>query len=176
MTDALLGGKPGTSEGTLGSWDNPAIIQVHHPVELLGEARRFVGCGHDSLPGTCKRVDGLRNSDPCARVNAGEGLVEEQDIGVLNQRPGDQYPLLLPPRQLIDPAVRERGEAEPVYRVSHNLAILRSRSPQPPQVNIPASHDQAANINRKSPIDIGQLWQVGDAMVAGADPEPGNTD
>jgi hypothetical protein len=56
-------------------------------------------------------------------VDAGERLVQQVEIRVLRQRPGEEHALLLAARQLADLAVREIRHADAVE------AGLRARGP-----------------------------------------------
>ena len=57
-------------------------------------------------------------------VEAGEGLVEQQHPGVLDQGPGDQHPLALAAGELAEGLAREGLEADPLQRRPRRRAIL----------------------------------------------------
>ena len=59
-------------------------------------------------------------------VETGEGLVEQQHAGVLDQRPGDQHALALAAGEVAEGLLGERPQADPVER---RAAASRSRRP-----------------------------------------------
>src|SRR3712207_8101363 len=68
------------------------------------------------FPDTTLFRSGLR-----ALVHAGEGLVEEEDWGLLRKAAGEEDPLALAAGQLADLPVRERAQAHPADRKSTRL-------------------------------------------------------
>jgi hypothetical protein len=98
-------------------------------------------------------------------VDAGEGLVEQVEVGILRQRPGEEHALLLAARQLADLAVGEIGHADPVEAGlapdpdapdSARTARARGRDPSAPR----------RSRGREIPVDAGPLRHVGDRARA----------
>ena len=78
-------------------------------------------------------------------VHAGEGLVEQQHVRLLGERPGEEHALLLAAGQLADGAPRELGDAELVETARHHLAVGRLRAAQPAQAAVAPHHHHVAH-------------------------------
>ena len=74
------------------------------------------------------------------RVDGGEGLVEHDDAGVLQQKPREQHALHLPARQRADGAALETGQSDSSDGIADFLARILADAAE-----IPAF--------RQSPID-----------------------
>ncbi len=64
------------------------------------------------MPLRAEALEQLEHSLLGAHVDAGEGLVEQQDVRLLGQGAGEEDALLLPARELADGASGEVGDAE----------------------------------------------------------------
>ena len=56
-------------------------------------------------------------------VHAGEGLVQQEHVRLLGERPGEEHALLLAAAELADGAPLELGDAELVQAARHHLAV-----------------------------------------------------
>ena len=68
-----------------------------------------------------------------ADVHAGEGLVQQQHVRLLGERPREEHALLLAAAELADGALLELGDAELVQAARHHLAVGGSGPPEPAQ-------------------------------------------
>ena len=64
-------------------------------------------------------------------VHGIEGFVEEQQVGVLGERPRQQRALLLTAGQVADLPRAQVTQAEVLERLPHNLPVFFARSAQP---------------------------------------------
>src|ERR1022692_3253497 len=64
----------------------------------------------------------LPDAPPPRHVHSLRRLVEDEQLGVRNQRHGEPQPLLLSPRALPDPAARDRGDARPLQHLPDRAA------------------------------------------------------
>ena len=70
------------------------------------------------------------------RVEARERLVEDQDLGVVDQGGGQLHPLLVAERQLLDPVAGAVGHAQPLDPVAGGARRVLGREPvQPGEVH-----------------------------------------
>src|SRR5688500_7930518 len=112
--------------------DHAAMLDDGHaiaePFRLLHEVRReedraapFPDVSHQ-----------LPDGAPRLRIEARRELVEEDELGLVNQRERDEQPLLLPAGEVHEPRVALAGEPKPIeqdVRVDDALAIVQ-RGPQ----------------------------------------------
>ena len=56
-------------------------------------------------PGPLELVDEVPELPPGLGIEPGRRLVEEQEVGIADERAGEREPLLLSPRQRADPRV-----------------------------------------------------------------------
>jgi hypothetical protein len=110
--------------------DQPTPVQHGHAVGEPPGLPEEVGAEHDrpalfgSQPGDePDHLAGRRG------IQARGRLVEEQDLGSVEQGPGQSDPLPLPGREPVDPAVREVRERELVDEVVDPGRRLRGRQP-----------------------------------------------
>ena len=77
-----------------------------------------VGGDQDGLAHPAQFLQQFADLDAGPRVEAGRGLVEQQDLGIVQQHPGDREPLLHAPAQAVDLAF---GLVDEVGQVEHVL-------------------------------------------------------
>ena len=85
---------------------------VAHHGDLVGEAERLglvMGDEDRRDAGVVQDLgDGAAGRDPQPGVEGGEGLVEQHELGLAGEGPGERDALLLPARDLVRAARRER--------------------------------------------------------------------
>ena len=72
-------------------------------------------------------VDDVPQREPALRVEARRGLVEEQHVGLVHDRPRDHQPLRHPARQLVDVGLGPVGEPELLEQLA-GLAVCFLRA------------------------------------------------
>ena len=85
-------------------------------VEIGGHGGEVVMHADHRPPLGLQRLQNIDDRPLGGGVDAGEGLVQKVEIGLLRQRAGQEHPLLLPARKLADLAMREIRAA---LRASH---------------------------------------------------------
>src|SRR5208283_184054 len=95
------------------------------------------------------------------QVEAREGLVEQEDVPSLRQRPGQEGPLLLAAREHPDVAVREVGYPQLLERAVHPVAVVPAHPPEEPERGVAALLDHAPDRYREIPVDRVALGDVG---------------
>src|SRR6185437_2575660 len=71
-----------------------------------------------------------------AGVEPDGGLVQEQDLGIAEKRPGDLEPPALPAAVARDRSREQVGDAEPLRQIALPLTGLGWRNPPEPAVNV----------------------------------------
>ena len=98
---------------------DPALVHHHHQV---GQRHRLllgmgdVDEGHRQLGLPLLELG--PHPDAQERIERRQRLVEQQHLGLGDQRPGQRHALLLPAGELAGPAVRERAERHPVEQLA----------------------------------------------------------
>ena len=81
--------------------DHPALVDDHHPAAGHRDLGQDVGREHDRVAAG-ERADQLAGLDDLLRVEAGRRLVEDQHVGVVQDRLGEADALPVALRQLVD--------------------------------------------------------------------------
>ena len=125
----------------LGRWADlldPALAHHDDPVGQRHRLLLVVGHVHRRDPELAlDRPDLLAQGDPDLRVERGQRLVEEEDLGLDREGAGQRDPLLLAARQLVRVAVALVGQVDELEELADALAdlrpsgCLRTRSPNP---------------------------------------------
>ena len=141
-----------------------AAVEREHEVVVARGTREVVRGDHDGPSLVAPRVDQLPHRVLGGAVDAGEGLVEQQQLRVLRRDLGEQRALALAARQLAEPAAGEVVDGKRAHRVGDQLAVAIGHS-LPPAERAPAAHrDHVAHGGREHRLDRDLLGQVGDAV------------
>src|SRR5690606_19702589 len=92
-------------------------------------------------------------------------LVEQVELGVLHQRPGEEHALLLPAREPTDLAPREVAHADGLEGGQRPLALGPARAPEGAELAVEAHRDDVAGVRREVPVDAAALRHVADAVA-----------
>ena len=84
----------------------------------LLELGEDVAADEDGLAERAELAEQLAQLDPGARVEAGGGLVEQQHLGVVDERVGEAQALLHAARQALDVGVALVGEVDQLEQVA----------------------------------------------------------
>jgi len=94
-------------------------------------------------------------------IYAGEGLIQHDDVGVLDQGSGEQHPLSLATGEFPDSAMSESFHAEKSKAVARRCTVSTTRSGKGGPVPLPATHDNVLNRQWKIPTSQCALSDVG---------------
>ena len=108
----------------------PVIDDRHAVAEHLGLVHVVRGQQDGAAVGA-EAFEDVPQLPPRLRVEAGGRLVEEQQVGIAGQRARHRQPLLLPARQLADPAVPLALELDEPQQLGHVAAAPVERAEQP---------------------------------------------
>ena len=147
-------------------------VEQGDELEALRGGLHVVGRDEHGDARRAQTVEQLEHRLLGAHVDAGEGLVEQQDVRLLGERAGEKDALLLPAGELADRPPGEVGDAELLERAAHRLAVGRLRPLQRPQPAVAPHHDDVGDGHREAPVDLLALRHVGDGvgLVAGRAP------
>ena len=100
-------------------------------------------------------------------VDAGRGLIEQEELGVAHQCTGEEYTLLLSAGQSADVTLRVLRHAETVEDAAHPVAILFARPRQQSRVHGAAHQHDFLHGDGEIPVDGLELWDVSGGGAAG---------
>jgi hypothetical protein len=167
-----LGQEPLVEDEVLGrpGRDDPPIDQGRL-LEAMGRAGQVVGRGHDGSAGLGLGLEHVHQVFLGGGIDAGDGFVEEVQVGLGGERPGQEHPPALATGQRPDLAFDGRRHPDRGERVVDGGAIGGARSAQDPDPWHAAHHDHLADRHRELPVDRLGLGNVGDP--SGRDTGPG---
>ena len=147
-----LAGEAMGENGTLDQ--NGAITELRHTTEIMRRDQHYPALfaqlpqqRHDLLLGFY--------------VNAGEGLVEQNHLAVLGQRPGQKHPFFLAAGQLADLPFAEVGHIHPRQRRLHRLVIGGPGPAQQPHMAVASHHHHVFHQHREIPVHLFRLRHIG---------------
>ena len=110
-----------------------AHVQQHQPVEIVGRRFQVVVDDDHRLAPRAQLAQQVDDRALGGRIDAGERLVHEVELGVLRQRPRQEHALLLPAGELADLPVGVVGHADPApgSAAPARAAALPGRRTQP---------------------------------------------
>src|SRR5690625_586339 len=137
-----------------------AHVEYQQPVEVGAYGLQVVVDRDDGLAAGAQVPQDAHDRPLRHRVDAGEGLVEEVDVGVLHQGAGQEDPLLLAAGELAYLPVgvllhRDRAECLP-----SRLVLLASGPPDPAQVPVETHGDHVNRGGGEIPVDRSALGNV----------------
>ena len=104
-------------------------------------------------------VEQLQDPVVSRRIDARHGLVQQDHVGLLRDRPRDEGRRCCPPESSrICRSARSRCQDAPSHAA--RLSILRRRRAQPSRSRIPAHHHDIAHRHRELPVDVLPLRDV----------------
>ncbi len=112
-------------DATLGQ--HLAAIDDRDAGAQLLELGQDVAADEDRLAQRAQFAEQLAKLDPCPRVEAGGGLVEEQDLGVVDERVRQAEPLLHAARQRLDVLVALVAEVDELEEVADHASSAGRR-------------------------------------------------
>ena len=95
---------------------DPAVAHHHRPVDQRHHRAELVGDEHDGRAALLEAAERVGERLLVGQVDAGGGLVEQEQLGLAGQRAGDEHPLLLAAGELRDAVRRPVGEADDLER------------------------------------------------------------
>ena len=130
-------------------------------VEMVG------GDDHDGAP---RRVllDHVQDPLLAGDVQAGDGLIEHDDVGLAGQHLGDPDPLLLPSAEFAEAPVLELVHVELLARLPHGGPILAPEPSEQPPLAV-AAHGQHLSRGYGHPAGGKMLAHVGQILGHAAD-------
>jgi len=82
--------------------DEPAVLQEDRPLDDVGELTHFVQNRHQGQPLRAQPLKNLGQGLAAGAVDAGQRLIEDEQLGGADQGPGDEDPLGLPAGEDLD--------------------------------------------------------------------------
>ena len=148
----------GPAASTVPVQQHGAVAEFRHAAEIVGRDQH-----HPAL--VAQRAQQLDDRLLGLDVDAGEGLVEQDDPAVLRQRAGEEDALLLAARELADLALAEVAHADAVQRRSTASWSLAPGQAQHVHVAVAAHHHHVLDQNGEVPVDLLALRHIGDELA-----------
>ena len=102
--------------------EHPAVVDDRDARAQLLELGQDVAADDDRLAQRAQLAEELAQLDPGARIEPGGRLVEQQHLGVVDERVGEAQPLLHAAREALDVGVALVAEVDEVEQVADHLA------------------------------------------------------
>src|SRR3989304_1592633 len=100
------------------------LVEEQGQVEAGGHAGEVVSSHEESLPFVAQLLEKVNHVVLRGRVQAGHGLVQEQDVRLAGQGAGDEHAPLLAAGELADRPLRQRVQAQPLPAPGDDEAVL----------------------------------------------------
>ncbi len=143
----------------------------HHPAGEQEQMAGLVGVAevvrghHDGTAGGPLGLDHLEDPGAGHEVEAGERLVEEEQLCVLGEALGHERPLALAAGELVQGLSDQLGEPEGLDGAVDQPAILGAQPAYCSGGGVPAHRDRLVDAEREVRADLGALEHVGDAAA-----------
>ena len=146
-----------------GAAGDAAHVEQRDPVEVFGHGLQVVVDDDDGLARRTQFLEQLDDGAFGGGVHALEGFVHEVDVGVLDERAGQEGALLLAAGKLADLAVGVVLHADLVQGVQGEIGVLFARSANPAEGAVAAHRDHVEDAGGEVPVDAAALGDVADA-------------
>jgi hypothetical protein len=133
-------------------------------LEALRGAGQVVGRGDDGLAPERLGFEEVHQLLLRRRVDAGDRLVEQVDLGVRGQGPGEEHAPSLATGQPPDLDVALVGHADLLEGLRDRRPVSRAGAAKRPERRIAAHHDDVRDGHRERPVDHFGLRHVGDPV------------
>src|SRR5262245_59942812 len=121
---------------------DPPAVEEEDPLGELGGEVEVVEDGHPGEAGAIRGEEPVEDLDLVGDVEVGGGLVEEEELGLLRERLGEEDPLALPRGEGRDVPLGEGERARRLERALDGPRVLRLLPIEPPAVGKPADRDE----------------------------------
>lgn len=151
----------GQGEGGCFVGDDPALAQHHEPVAEAGGQGEVVQDGDDAGASAADRAQEVHRVELVGRVEGGDRLVGEQDLGLDREGAGEQHPHPLARRQARLRSLAQVGDVGARHRPGDRRVIGLARACEGTPVRQASEGDHLRNAHR--PADPSRLDQDGEA-------------
>jgi hypothetical protein len=154
MTRGAPSGAKGEDVARPARGEQPTPGQQCEAVAGAGRQAEVVGDDEGAAARRREFPDQREHLDAVAQIEMGRGLVEQQDLGILGQRPGDQHELSLAAGQLENGSVGEFGDPHPLHGALRALDVGRRLVAERTQVRRPAHQHDLTGAEGKGDLDV----------------------
>ncbi len=141
-------------------------VDQHDLIAEIGNAAEVVGGDQHQVAALAELAQQFDDRALGLDVDAGERLVEQDDLAFLGQGAGQEDALLLSARQLADLALAEARHADAFECGVDLAAVVLRGDAQEAHVAVAAHHHHVFDEDREVPVDVLALGDVGDAGCA----------
>ncbi len=147
-------------------WDQGPILKRPGWVKGKGDSFKKVGGCQEGATGAGEVGEDGADDLKGLAVDGIEGLVEKVEVGIVEEGPGEEDPLLLPAGEGVDLAVGEMGDPEFLQELVGAVPLGPTGSAEPASADVGAGHDHGANGDGEIPLDFATLGEVAGMRVA----------
>jgi hypothetical protein len=140
-----------------------AHIQHQHLIEIVGDGRQIVVDDDHAAPLPGQPAQERDDRALGGSIDAGKRLVEDQEVGLLDQCTCQEDALLLAAGQLPDLPVGKRRHIDLAETVHRELPLAWTDQLQSAEAGIEPHQDDIDDGRREVPVDAGALRHIGDA-------------
>ena len=137
-------------------------VDEHDLIAEFGDGAEVVGGNENEPTLVAEFAEQTHDRLLGADIDAGKGLVEEDDAAGLSEGAGHEDAFLLPAGKLADLAVAVIPHADAAQAVLDGGPVGCGRDPQEIHVAVAAHHDDVVHADGKRPVDFFGLRHVGD--------------
>ena len=138
-------------------------VHREHLLEALRRGRQVVGRGDDRLAAVRLGLEEVHQQLLGRRVDAGDRLVEEEQVRLRGERPGEEHAPALAAREPPDLRPEMGRHADLLERVANGAAVICARPADRPQPRESAHHHHVLDGDREPPVHELGLGHVRDA-------------
>ena len=142
-----------------------AAVQADHARQVGGDAVEVVRRQQDRQAARVEVVEQVEDLVAQADVDAGRRLVHQQQLGLAEQRAGDEHALLLAAGELPDVAVAQVLDDPSRARISPTAARSAAARPGQPAAGRARHQHALLDGHREAPVDRLDLRHVGDPQA-----------
>ena len=140
-------------------------VEADEVRQVGGDAVEVVGGEHDRQPVGVQVVEQVQDLVAGAHVDAGRRLVQQQQVGLAEQRAGDEHALLLAAGQLADVAVGQVADAEPVEHLVRPRPARRGSRHGRRRPSVRAISTHSPTVTGKLQLTVSTCGHVADAQA-----------
>ncbi len=128
--------------------DDPRLVHDHEPVAQLLRLVHVVGRQDERHAALLESVEAIPEQVARLRVEAGRRLVEEQQLGLVDERAGDRQAALHPARHVLDLVARPLRELGEVEQLVGAAGAFRAAEAEVPAVDHEVLADRELVVER----------------------------
>jgi hypothetical protein len=141
-----------------------SLVQEYRTGEMDGENAQIVGADDHRFSLGGEFFQSVKNQFLGGDIHMIQGLVQEHEIGVMSQSPGEHHPLLLSPGKFTDLPIGQSDDFHRLHGGIHSIPILGTGSFKPSEMDITPHHHHLPDRHGKPPVHAASLGNDSHSM------------